>query len=472
MIPIVTPEEMAAVDRAAPEPVDVLIGRAAGAVAREALDLLGGAYGRRVVVLAGKGNNGNDGRVAARLLERRGVRTRVVEVADTAGLGAMADVGPGCDLLIDAAFGTGFRGTWEPPSPGATPVLAVDIPSGIDGLAGQACGRPWHAVRTVTFAALKPGLVQGDGPAHCGEVVVADIGLDTSSARAHLVESADVAVLVPARDPSAHKWRNAVWVVAGSPGMPGAGWLCATAAMRGGSGYVRSSSPGLDVAVAPREAVSTPLPGTGWGAEVAAGAGRFGAVVVGPGLGRADGLRAELADLVADLGVPVLLDGDALAVLGGEPVGHRGPLVLTPHDGEYASLMGEPPGADRLAAARAAAQRYDAVVLLKGPTTAVARPDGTVLVARSGDERLATAGSGDVLSGLIGAHLALGAGPAAAAAAAAHLHGLAGRMAGGHGVVAEDIAAALGPARDLVGDPHARSAVASAPMDIDGPFAP
>lgn len=361
---------------------------------------------------------------------------------------------PACDLLIDAAFGTGFSGTWDPPVPGGAPVLAVDIPSGIDGLTGEACGNPWHAVRTVTFAALKPGLVCGDGPRHAGAVVVEDIGLDVSRTRAHLVEDADVAALVPARSAEDHKWRHAVWVVAGSTGMEGAGWLCARAAMRGGAGYVRCASPGVDSPDCPREAVGTALGGRGWGAEVAADAERFAALVVGPGIGAADGVRSELEDLVA--GAPtVVLDADALRAIGTTPLaavsGRRHPgVVMTPHDGEYEALMGHPPGPDRIAATREAARRHQAVVLLKGPTTVVAAPDGAVLVACSGDERLATAGTGDVLSGLIGAHLAAGADPLGAAAAAAHLHGLAGRIAGTHGVVAGDVAEALGDARSVL----------------------
>ncbi len=193
VLPIVTPEEMGAIDAAAAEPVEVLIGRAAWAVATEALEILGGSYGRRVVVVAGKGNNGNDGRVAAAILQRRGVRTRMVEAAE------LGDDLPAADLVIDAAYGTGFRGSWDPPAQPAAPVLAVDIPSGIAGGTGEACGRPWHALRTVSFAALKPGLVQGAGPDHVGEVVVADIGLDVSRASAHLVEDADVTAWVPAR---------------------------------------------------------------------------------------------------------------------------------------------------------------------------------------------------------------------------------------------------------------------------------
>lgn len=452
MIPVVTPEEMSAIDAEASEPSEVLIRRAAWYVAHEAIVMMGGTYGRRVVVLVGKGNNGNDGRVAAGFLAERGVRTHVIEVA---GVARFESGFPSCDLLLDAAFGTGFSGTWDPPTPGAAPVLAVDIPSGIDGLTGQACGSPWHAVRTVTFAGLKPGLLQGDGPHYTGGVVLADIGLDVGRARAHLVEDPDVPAWVPNRRPGDHKWSRAVWVVAGSPGMEGAGWLCARSAMRGGAGYARSSSPGVGRPESPREAVGMALAETGWGAEVASDASRFGAIVIGPGLGRSAGVRGELEDVVAS-GVPTVVDADALRAVGTVPLeipgGRTGsaPLVFTPHDGEYEALMGAPPGRDRLAAAREAADRHRCVVLLKGPTTVVAEPGGAALVVRSGDERLATAGTGDVLSGLIGAHLAAGADPLQAAGAAAHLHGRAAELAGVSGVVAGDVAEALGAARALL----------------------
>jgi NAD(P)H-hydrate epimerase len=451
VIPVVTPEEMSAIDAEASEPTDVLIRRAAWAVAREAIAMMGGTYGRRVTVVAGKGNNGNDGRVAAAILERRGVCTRVVDVADV----ALYEAGfPTRDLLIDAAFGTGFSGSWDPPHPGSSPVLAVDIPSGIDGLSGEACGSPWHAVRTVTFAALKPGLLQGDGPRYAGVVVPVDIGLDVGRARVHMVEDADVPAWIPGRDPADHKWKRAVWVVAGSAGMEGAGWLCARAAMRGGAGYVRASSPGVDRPDAPREVVGTALPETRWGDEVAAAAPRFGAVVAGPGLGRSPRVRDELERL-CKMPIPVVLDADALRAVGSEPLCRAGgdpeaSLVLTPHDGEYEGLMDRSAGPDRVAAARAAAERHGAVVLLKGPTTVVAEPGGRVLVVRSGDARLATAGTGDVLSGLIGAHLAAGADPLYAAGAAAHLHGRAAELAGEHGVVAGDVAEAIGAARALL----------------------
>ena len=220
MIPIVTPEEMAAIDAAAPEPVDVLIERAGAAVARAARRMLGGGYGRVVNVIAGKGNNGNDGRAAAQRLRADGMTVRVFDVA------TCPPRLPPADLVIDAAFGTGFKGTWDAPHVGAAPVLAVDLPSGVDGLTGERRGRTLPADRTVTFAALKPGLLFGSGRGLAGEVEVADIGLDTGGANAHLVEAVDVQAWWRPRPPTAHKWSRAVRAVAGSPGMTGAAHLC------------------------------------------------------------------------------------------------------------------------------------------------------------------------------------------------------------------------------------------------------
>ncbi|MFZ4517214.1 MAG: NAD(P)H-hydrate dehydratase [Microthrixaceae bacterium] len=437
MIPVVTPEEMAAVDAAAPEPVGVLIARAGAAVAAAALDLLGGASGRRVVVVVGPGNNGNDGRAAAELLERRGVRVTVHEAAS-----APAVLEP-ADLVVDAAFGTGFRGTYGFPDPDGAPVLAVDIPSGVDGLTGLAAGAPAPAVATVTFAALKPGLLQGAGPAHCGEVRVADIGLDVSGARIHLVEDADVVAWIPERAADDHKWRRAVWVVAGSPGMTGAARLCASAALRGGAGYVRLSVPGDVGPPEPVEAVHVPFREADWSGELGADADRFAAVAIGPGLGRADGTAAAVRRAATELARPLVLDGDALAALGSDApallAARTAPTVLTPHDGEFERLTGAAPGPDRVAAARDLAAATGAVVLLKGPTTTVAAPDGAVLLVRAGDARLATAGTGDVLTGLVAAHLASGADPLRAAAAAAHVHGLAARCGPSRGLVAGDL---------------------------------
>ncbi len=446
VIPIVTPEEMGDIDRAAPEPEDVLIDRAAGAVARHAVDLLGGAYGRRVVVVAGKGNNGNDGRVAAAKLRRRGVRATVVDA------GEGAERLPECDLVLDAAYGTGFRGSYEAPQPAqaGTPVLAVDIPSGVAGLTGEAEGSPLRAARTVTFAAYKPGLLLNDGPDLAGEVHVADIGLDTSAARAHLVEAADVSAWLPDRPRSSHKWRSAVWLVAGSPGMTGSAHLATRAAQRAGAGYVRLSSPGAGFdPFAPTEAVGVELPEDGWADEVLDGLERFSAAAVGPGLGTSDATQAQVRHLVAAADVPLVVDGDGLTALaGGDGAAaalagrdaEAAPVVLTPHDGELARLLGRSPGPDRLAEARGLAATTGAVVLLKGSTTVVADPAGEVLVTTTGDVRLATAGTGDVLTGTLAALLAIGLPAARAAAAAAFLHGRAGALSWRRGLVAGDVA--------------------------------
>lgn len=445
MIPVLAPDEMAAVDADAPEPVEVLVERAGAAVARAALALLGGAYGRRVLVLAGKGNNGNDGRAAAVLLRRRGVRVQVLDAA------ALPKALPACDLVVDACYGTGFRGTFSPPSPEGTPVLAVDVPSGVDGRTGEAHGHPLAATATITFAALKPGLLLGDGRVLAGSVSVADIGLDVSRASAHLVEDGDVEAWVPRRPVDAHKWRAATWVVAGSPGMTGAAHLCARAAQRAGAGYVRLSTPGLDDdPMRPTEAVGHPLRAAGWDRGVLDDLGRFGALVVGPGLGRGEATSAAALQVAADAPVPVVLDGDALTALGRDArsvLARRShPAVLTPHDGELERLTGARPGPDRLADARALAAEVGAVVLLKGPCTVVASPEGSVLLVTSGDERLATAGTGDVLAGMVGAFCALGADPFRAAAAAAHVHGRAATLGWPTGLVAGDLPDLVPPA--------------------------
>ncbi len=452
MLPVLTPDEMAAVDGAAPEPVEVLVGRAGAAVAHAALDLLGGAYGRRVVVVAGKGNNGNDGRDAARRLERRGVRVQVIPAPDA------PPVLPGSDLVIDAAYGTGFRGEYVAPDPRGAPVLAVDIPSGVDGVTGQAAGRPVRAARTVTFAARKPGLLFHPGRALAGEVTVADIGLDVSGARMGVVEAADVAGWVPTRAPDAHKWRAAVMVAAGSPGMTGAAHLAARAAYRADAGMVRVATPGLEHDPAmPTEAVGIAVPAAGWDAMILQELARVRALVLGPGLGRGAPAVAAVHHLVATAPVALLVDGDGLWALGAqaaELIPRRGPdaaTVLTPHDGEFARLAGEPPGQDRVAAARGLAEAVGAIVLLKGPTTVVAHADGRARLNLADDARLATAGTGDVLSGVIGALLAQGVDAFDAAAAGAWLHTTAARQGPARGLIASDVVEGLPAALLAVG---------------------
>jgi NAD(P)H-hydrate epimerase len=450
--PVLSVEEMRAADAAALEHVDqsVLVERAGRAVALGALGVMGGAYARRVLVVVGKGNNGNDGRVAAALLTRRGAHVRVLEAAAAPG-----DL-PRADLVIDAAYGTGFRGSFDAPAvDGSTPVLAVDIPSGVDANTGAASGRPLRATATVTLAALKPGLLQGDGGALAGRVQVADIGVDPGSAAIALVEDADVAGRLPVRRRQAHKWESAVAVVAGSPGMEGSAVLSAQGASHAGAGMVRLLNPSGNEAFPPPgqwpvESVRVPLPSRGWADGVLAAVDRCRVVVVGPGLGRDEPTRAEVRRLLARCPVTVILDADGLAAFDDADQLRRAvaqgsrPVVLTPHDGEYRALVGEPPGSDRVAAARRLAAATGAVVLVKGSLTAVAAPAGAeggpgVLLAAAGTAALATAGTGDVLSGIVGAFVARGLSPQVAAALAAHVHGRAAGRGPAEGLVAGDL---------------------------------
>ena len=352
---------------------------------------------------------------------------------------------PAGDLVIDAAYGTGFRGSYRAPAPGGAPVLAVDIPSGVDGLTGRASGQPNRAVATVTFAALKPGLLFADGADLAGNVSVADIGLDVGTSPIGLVESSDVAGWIPVRPVDAHKWKSAVWIVGGSAHMTGAPVLATAGAFAAGAGYVRVSAPGLSpLARVAIEAVFEPLPMVGWHRNVLADSDRISALVVGPGLGRDDSVRAEVAALATSSPLPMVIDGDGLWAIRDL----RGKMsdaarVLTPHDGEFTQLTGHPVGDDRVDAARRLAAERSAIVLLKGPTTVVATPTGRVRLVTSGDRRLATAGTGDVLSGIVGALLASGVDAFDAAAAAAHVHGLAGRSGPLVGTTASDLPPAV-----------------------------
>jgi NAD(P)H-hydrate epimerase len=361
----------------------------------------------------------------------------------------------GVDLVVDAAFGTGFRGSWTPPEIGGIPVLAVDVPSGLDARTGEVAGPVLRAVSTITFAALRPGHLLGSGPRWCGEVVVADIGLDATTRISgghvpmRLIERSDVAAWVPRRSRSANKWTSAVRLVAGSPGMTGAAHLAAAAAQRAGAGMVVVSSPGID-ASSPVEAVDRRIPPFDWASAVLGGLDRFHALVIGPGLGREEYTVPSVVRTIEHAPLPVVVDGDALFALAWNQSGspsvladRAGPTVLTPHDGEFATLTGQPPGPDRVAAVREFAERTGAIVLLKGPTTLVSGPEGPVWFVDHGDERLATAGTGDVLAGIIGALVAGGLDPIRAAAAGAWIHGEAGRTTTRAGVVAGDLVGAL-----------------------------
>ena len=444
-----TRDELRAADEAAIAEVgfDALVSRAGSAVAHAAIGLLGVAYGKRVVVVAGRGHNGDDGRVAAAALRRRGVR--VTEV-DPRALPARL---PACDLVVDAAYGTGFRGEYRAPEvPAGTPVLAIDIPSGLDADTGLACEGAVSATATVTMAALKPGLLMGDGPALAGSIEVAPIGIAVAPGQLWLVEDADIVSWLPAREPETNKWRSACLVVAGSPGMIGAARFSCSAAQRAGAGMVRWCVPGVSPEDLPSsEAVALSVPAADFADAVLSELRRCRALVIGPGIGSAPGTVASVRRLVAEAEVPVIVDADGLGALG--PLdearevlaGRKVPAVLTPHDGEYerlaatASRADSQPGRDRVAAARSLATSLGAIVLVKGSTTVVAAPDGRGFLVTSGSPRLATAGTGDVLSGVIGAFLARGVDPLRAAALAAHVHGRAAGLGFLDGLVAGDL---------------------------------
>jgi NAD(P)H-hydrate epimerase len=480
MKPVLTPAEMAAADRraiAAGTPEPVLIERAGAAVAGHAMRMLGGVYGRRVVVVAGKGNNGADGVVAARRLRERGVGIDVFPLADGIDKAAFGRALARADLAIDAMFGTGFRGVLVGDAAfvagalvaAATPTLAVDIPSGVDGTTGEARGDAVRAQETVCFAALKPGVLFEPGRTHAGRVHVVDIGIEVGRPALAVLEVPDLRL--PRRASEAHKWTAGALVVGGSTGMIGAPLMASQAAARSGAGMVVCALPGLDAAAraSVREIVTRALPATSDGSLDADAAGavlkdveRFHAVAIGPGLGRDDRTQAAVRQIVAECPAPVVVDADALNALavdlGPLRQRHRAGLpaaILTPHAGEYARLAGMPVEADRVAAARDLAARTQAIVLLKGPGSVIAAPDGTAVVNRTDTPALATAGTGDVLTGIIAGLMANGASPFDAAATGAYVHGRAAWAAGtGPELVAPDLIGALHPTLEALRSGH------------------
>ncbi|MCF3123019.1 NAD(P)H-hydrate dehydratase [Streptomyces arenae] len=447
-------------------PADALMQRAAAALATECAQLLGKVYGSRVTLLVGSGDNGGDALYAGARLSRRGAGVSAVLLApDRAhprGLAAFRAAGgvvvegddaraEGCvsraRLVVDGIVGIGGRGGLRAPAarlvaavrPDAL-VVAVDLPSGVDADTGEVRGEAVRADVTVTFGAYKPGLMIDPAREHAGAVRLVDIGLrlDAGERRLEALQFEDVARLLPVPGGESDKYRRGVvGIVAGSARYPGAAVLAVAGALRGGAGAVRYVGPAADAVIAryPEALVSAGPP---------ARAGRVQAWVAGPGLGDdAD----RLADVLA-ADVPVLIDADGLRLAGEGAVRARtAPTLLTPHAGEAAALLGVSRAeveAGRLAAVRELAARYDATVLLKGSTTLVGPAEGAVRVNPTGTPWLATAGSGDVLSGLAGSLLAAGLGARDAGSVAAYLHGLAGRLAAdGAPVGAQDVADAL-----------------------------
>ena len=418
-------------------PDGALMRRAAFGLATEIVCELtqrtGGVSGRRVCAIVGSGDNGGDALWAATFLRRRGVGAEAVllnpDRAHRKGLAAFTQAGgrvvqsisAATDLVIDGVVGISGSGPLRPAAAevfaavdaAGIPVVAVDIPSGVDVATGAVGGPAVHAALTVTFGGLKPVHALGD----CGRVRLVDIGLDLPETDLFGFEAGDVAARWPVPGPRDDKYSQGVTgVLAGSSTYPGAAVLCTGAAVATHSGMVRYAG-GAHAEVLARwpEVIASPSP---------ASAGRVQSWVVGPGLGTDDKGAAALW-FALDTDLPVIVDADALTILSAHPelvVDRAAPTVLTPHAGEFARLAGAPPGDDRVSACRKLADAFGATVLLKGNVTVIADPGGPVYLNPAGQSWAATAGSGDVLSGMIGALLASGLPPAEAAAAAAFVH--------------------------------------------------
>jgi len=450
--PLYTSGEM----RAAEEGHDtsVMMERAGGAATQIALQVFAGA--ERWTVVCGGGANGGDGRIVARQLEQAG---KQVQVVDAKGGETELDEP---HVIVDALFGTGFSG--EPRADAAAliqringsnaRVLAIDLPSGVDASTGEIRGAAIRADETVTFHGRKVGLVVAPGRFHAGTVHVADIGLDPGETATRLA-TVELLRSVPRRSEGDNKYTAGhVLVVGGSRGLTGAPQLSALAAMRADAGYVTVAAPESTLPVLEQrllEAVKRGLPEVdGVVSEAAADivlelAQRATSIAIGPGLGRGRGPNELVRRVLAEAALPVVVDADALFEL--EPGDWPAPRVLTPHEGELARLLGRESkdiAAHRLEAVREASERFGCVVLLKGPDTLVAAPERGLLVSALGLPSLATAGTGDVLTGIVAAFLAKGMEAQLAAAAAAVAHQLASVEATQRaGLIASDLIDAL-----------------------------
>lgn len=505
MQPLFTPAQVRAMDRraiAGGVPGAALMERAAGHLARGIVRVAGRAYGLRVALLCGRGNNGGDGLAAGRRLLGMGAAPVVVLVAGEEGLGpdglrelrayraaggrlapAVAAALAGADVAVDCLLGTGTRGSPRPPLDGAVTallafdgsVVACDLPTGVDADTGEVPGPAVRADLTVTFGARKRGLALWPARGHVGEEVVGDLGIVTpdDDPVAHVLDAADVGRLVPPPPPDAEKrTRGVVVILAGSAGMAGAAVMAARGAMRAGAGLVTvaTGDPSLVTAAVPEALTVRVRPHDARAAHDALAPALAGAdaLAVGPGLGRDDTTAALVRRIVREAGVPLVLDADGINVFRGDAgalADHASPLlVLTPHTRELARLTGLRP--DEAYARRATllpelAAAWGAVVVAKGPGTLVAAPDGRAWVTPTGGPALSTGGTGDVLTGMTATLVAQRA-DAAAVAAAVWLHGRAGEHAGRtlhpRSATALDVAAAIPRALHTLppGPDHAR----------------
>lgn len=468
-------------------PDGALMQRAAAGLATTCCRLLGRVYGARVVLLVGSGDNGGDALFAGATLAHRGASVSAVLLGSRAhegGLAALRAAGGrvappaglrNADLVLDGIVGIGGKGALRDDAASAVGeippdalVVAVDVPSGVDADTGEVEGAAVRADVTVTFGTWKPGLLVDPGAAHVGALELVDIGLapHLPSSGLTALQNNDVAALLPRPHAESDKYRRGVvGIVAGSRTYTGAAMLSVGGALRTGVGMVRFVSvahPAELVRARWPEAVVTELSDDGSGVL---DAGRVQAWVVGPGIGT-DDVAKSLVSQVLSADVPVIADADALTVLSANRellTGRHAPTVVTPHAGELTRLLGlnadarADVEARRLRYAREAAAELGATVLLKGSTTAVCSPDGVARVNPTGTPWLASAGSGDVLSGITGALLAGGLSALDAASCAAYLHGAAARMAvarhGGESpLIADDVIAEIPAAIAAVSD--------------------
>jgi len=497
---VVYPREMTALDRAAAEggiPTLDLMERAGRAVAEQARDMLSLCAGKKVAVVAAKGNNGGDGFVAARYLKSWGAAVKVYLLGEVEELtpdsaanhrrlleaggevvrgdaAALERELSGSDLVIDAVFGVGFRGkaegefgaAIEAVNASGVPVLAVDIPSGVEADTGGVLGPAVEARRTITFAWPKTGLYLYPGAEKVGELVVVDIGIPANLLGAvvesdiHTIEEDEITGMLPRRPSHAHKGMcGRVLVVAGSEGLTGAAALCSRSALRAGAGVVTLGIPaGLNLIMEVKltEVMTLPLPDEGGrylGEEavekVMEALASYDTLALGPGLRTAPPTRKMVAGLLRRVEKPVVLDADGINCAASEPgcLEERShPTIITPHPGELGRLLGRGAGevqATRLQSALEAAGRFGCVVVLKGANTVIADANGKAYINPLALPGLATAGSGDVLTGCTAAFCAQGLEPLEAALCGVYIHGkaaeLAAHLVGPIGMVAGDV---------------------------------
>lgn len=502
---IVTPAQMNSIDKNTINnygiPGLLLMENAAAAVALEAVSMLGGSIGGVITAVAGRGNNGGDAFAAARLLHGKGfdvcvflagakagisgdaltnmvilekIGINIVEINGAEEIALLDSKLKESQLVIDGVFGTGLSRdisgiastVIESMNLSGKPILSIDIPSGIDGADGSICGTCIRADATVTFCMPKIGLVVNPGCEYAGRLKVADIGIprcviDTQVIRCEIIDAGMAAGMIPQRRPDSNKGTyGKAFIISGSTGMTGSGRLACTAALRAGAGLVYAGVPESLAGIystSLTEPVIIALPDGGKGylseeseSKIKERMAGMDVVAIGPGLSAAEGVKRLVEMVITECKVPLVLDADALNVISGntEILKRLGTeAVITPHPGEMARLTGLTAAdvqKDRIGTAGRFASEYGVVTVLKGSRTIIALPDGRIFINPTGNAGMATAGTGDVLAGVITGLIAQGVSAGEAAIAGVYLHGLAGDLAadsmGMHGILAGDVA--------------------------------